>query len=529
MIKEEDFMAKNEKKPVIGLDFGNCNSFTCYISDFDEDTRMGGIVHDLLPPGELSNTGIPSVYYYSEKKGVLCGEAAVSSLAKPVRNRVNCLKRHLGERFNLDGKNFSYDEAVTAVIEHCVRRANEQLESGWMVTTNQIALSYPAGYTCAQRQRLIELAEKATLSDGTKVTVYGTIAEPAAAALDYLAEFARTDRDTTVLTYDLGGGTFDLALVSAYPSGRKNAEGETYYYDIIDTDALSDVGGTDFDEIMYGILNREFKLPEKPIYKEKVRNLAEKTKINLSKREIDEPEIEYSEDYVSVTVTRSEFEAQSSGLLERTIEKTRKILADHIHQQPELILLTGGASQMPMVQKAMEKAFPQFAGKIKQYRPSKAIAYGAARFGTSERNTDIQTETKTSSLVQQRVAYDIGISYVRMEDIKEKFIDTCIPAGTPIPYEGDFRESKTILDKQRYSLFAVYEAKKQNPDPDKVDEDYTEIMSVTLDHGSGVDKGTPSMARLCIDKLNRLKIEAYDVIQGERNKVDNTVELKNLS
>ena len=216
-------------KPVIGLDFGNYNSFTCYISDFDEGTKMGGIVHDLLPQG--LNDGIPSVFFYSKKIGTLCGEDAVRNRAKPVENRVRYLKRHLGERMTLDGGDTTipYDAAITEVIQHCVRKANEQLKSGYQVTTNLISLSYPATYTFAQRQRLIELAEKATLADGTKVKVYGTIAEPAAAALDYLAEFSKSTKETTILVYDLGGGTFDLALVSAYPAGKRNSSGDLYY------------------------------------------------------------------------------------------------------------------------------------------------------------------------------------------------------------------------------------------------------------------------------------------------------------
>ena len=106
-------------KPVIGLDFGNYNSFTCYISDFDEGTKMGGIVHDLLPQG--LNDGIPSVFFHSKKIGTLCGEDAVRNRAKPVENRKRYLKRHLGEKMTLDGGDTTipYDEAITEVIQHC--------------------------------------------------------------------------------------------------------------------------------------------------------------------------------------------------------------------------------------------------------------------------------------------------------------------------------------------------------------------------------------------------------------------------
>lgn len=222
---------------IIGLDFGNFNSFTCFISEFDVGTRMGGKVYDLLPP--RLPEGIPSVYFYSKRVGeTLLGENAVRARAIPLKNRLRYLKRHLGETTQLDGMTVSYDQAITDVIQHCIRSANKQLYDGWQMTTNLVSLSYPAAYTFAQRQRLIELAEKATLEDGRRVRVYGTIAEPAAAALDYLAEFAKSNKDTTVLTYDLGG-TFGLGLVSFYPQGRKTRDGYTYYYDIINTRGIS--------------------------------------------------------------------------------------------------------------------------------------------------------------------------------------------------------------------------------------------------------------------------------------------------
>ena len=328
-------------KPVIGLDFGNYNSFICYISDFDEGTKMGGIIHDLLPQ-EL-NDGIPSVFFYSKKIGILCGEDAVRNRAKPVENRVRYLKRHLGEIMTLDGGDttISYDEAITEVIQHCVRKANEQLKSGYQVTTNLISLSYPVAYSFAQLQRLIELAEKATLADGTRVKVYGTIAEPAAAALDYLAEFSKSTKDTTVLVYDLGGGTFDLTLVSAYPAGKCNSYGGLYYYDVIDNGGLA-VGGVDFDEIMFDLLAKKFNVPLKPVlYKHILRTLAEDVKIDLSSDEYAEANLFYNADYLAAEITRNEFEAASKDLLMKTIKATKEILDDHPNQQPEFILLTG--------------------------------------------------------------------------------------------------------------------------------------------------------------------------------------------
>ena len=514
-------------QPIIGLDFGNFNSFACFISDFDIGTRMGGTVHDLLPA--RLQEGIPSVYFYSNRVGeTLLGENAVRPRAVPLQNRLRYLKRHLGETTQLDGKTISYDQAITDVIQHCIRSANKQLNAGWQITTNLVSLSYPATYTFAQRQRLVELVEKATLEDGTRVKVYGTIAEPAAAALDYLAEFAKSNKDTTVLTYDLGGGTFDLGLVSVYPKGRKNRDGYTYYYDIINTRGISKLGGAEFDDVMFRLLSGKVRVSLNSNTTATLRNLAETTKVELSTSTEEIPQLYAGDDYIDIPITRREFEEASKDLLMRTIEETRKILQDHPNQKPEIILLTGGASQMPMVQREMENAFPQYKGKIIYFRPSRAIAYGAARFGTAERNPDVNLPGEKKIIVQPRIMYDIGVKYFNGDEDSKGFIFKFIAAGTPIPCVSN-TEGSTQRGEGRYAGFHVFEAIVPNPDNKEIDRDYIEIMSVSVDHGRVVPKGHPHETRMRVDEKGLLTIEARDSSSPDLPFSKATVELKNLS
>ncbi len=368
--------------PIIGLDFGDHNSFACFISDFGIGTRMGGTVYDLLRTrlGE----GIPSVFFYSKRVGetLLC-ENAVKPRAFPLHNRLSCLRRHLGEIVQLDDRTIYYDQAITDVIQHCIRSANKKLQDGWQMTTNLVSLSYPASYTFAQKQRLIELAEKATLEDGTRVKVYGTIAEPAAAALDYLAEFAKSNKDTTVLTYDLGSRDFELGLVSVYPKGRKNRDGYLYFYDTIDSRGIPGLGGADFDEVMFQLLYNKVRVPF-PLNSNNMillRDIAENTKVELSESTEEMPMLYVGDDFIDIPVSRREFEEASKGLLQKTIDATKRILDEHPNQKPEIILLTGGASQMPMVKRELEEALPQYKDKTIIFSSNSAIAYGAARYG----------------------------------------------------------------------------------------------------------------------------------------------------
>ena len=498
---------------IIGFDFGNCNSFLCIIKNLDEKTKLGGTVFDLLPQDCID--GIPSVYFYSNGT-VLCGEDTLRSAAKPETNKVRFLKGHLDETFVLkdpDGKEveIAYNDAITAVIQHCVRRANIELLANHHLSSHLVSLSYPTTFTTAERQRLIELAERATLEDGTHIKVYGTIAEPAAAALDYLAEFGDATKDTTVLVYDLGGGTFDLALVSAYPKGRMSGTGDMIYYDIHAEKGLDGVAGAAFDERLFKILKRKFNIPLKGLREVKVRELAEKAKKELTTSTVSNPAIEYQDDYIFAKVTREEFEAATEDLLAKTIELTKDMIAKHPNLQPDLIILTGGSSRMPMVKAALEAELPHFKGKIIDHRPSRAIAYGAARFGTEEKNREILGKKASASPIQRTLQHDIGIFFYQGKEDIHGHINIFLKKGTPIPCVSKYIESETHVPFQTDSQFRVFEATKDDPDNLKVDEDFTYIMAVTINHGSNPPRISHNKSRLLVDELGILHVEALNL------------------
>ncbi|MCR4642136.1 MAG: Hsp70 family protein [Lachnospiraceae bacterium] len=486
---------------IIGLDFGNYNTFSCFIQDFDEGTRLGGRVTSLMPPNARYAAGIPSVYFYSEKRGELFGEYAVR--VSPYSNQLRYLKRHMGETKKLDDRTIAYDDAIVSVLQHCIRSANRQLWIGFRQTTNLVSLAYPASYSRAQLNHLIELAEHATLEDGTRVKVYGTIAEPAAAALDYLAEYAKTDKNTTVLTYDLGGGTFDLGLVSVYPRGKQSTSGRTYYYDIVNTRGIN-VGGNEFDEVMFGLLKGKIKDILSPALTDNLHHLAVTIKENLTDLEEDNPQLLVGDESVDLPITRKEFEEASRDLLMQTIEATKQILEDHSHQAPEIILLTGGASQMPMVINALENALPQYKGKIFLYRPERAVAQGAARYGTSEPGTPGGTGP-----VFTRLPHSIGIRFYKGEGNQTKYINTFLEEGTELPCISRAVQSKMQHDG-RVAEFHVYEAIGDHPDPQNIGQ-YKDILSVNVDHGKQVSAGTLHESRIKVDKRGMLTVEARDL------------------
>ena len=514
---------------IIGLDFGNFNSYTSYINHFDTNNRMSGEPRELLPS---YTDGIPSVYYCSPTGKVSVCEDAVRDTATPLSNRLRYLKRNIGKTVKLlDSKKektieINYDEAITAVVQSVVRTADEYLTRNFQLSSNLVSLAYPANFTVAQRRRLIDLVEKATLANGTKIKVYGTISEPAAAALDYLSDENTPKKDMNVLTYDLGGGTFDVALVSAYPKGRKDNQGNIYYNDIIDADGIKDIGGYEFDGVVYDIIKEQIPVPIKGrrIYKlkEKSREIKERlTKVGPND-EINSI-FEVGDDEYRFTVSRKEFERKSYHLLKQTIDKTIQFLNRHKDQKPDLILLAGGASQMPMVKEALEKALPEYRGKVKSFRPAMAISFGAARFGTIEKNDDPAKHT-----IVKRLNYDLGIKYVNGENDKNGFIKVLAKAGDKLPLNNSCT-GLTVSKGLTRTTYNVFEAKGDNADIYKVSSDWTHVVVCEVLYGREMPKGSKSEAIINIDRNGLLKIQARDLTKPDAPYFKNEIVLKNLS
>ena len=254
---------------VIGLDFGNYNSFVSTIDNVDlRNTRLGGRPLALIADS-AGREGIPSVFFWKGNDKYLCCRAAVTGAAKPQRNRMRYLKNaefeaplrnSEGEGLQINGREWTYADAIREVIQEIVREANQQLQATKLETTNLISLAYPATWGSGKREKLRKIVESARLPNGDNLKVVGTIAEPAAAALDYLScDENKGKGEYNVLAFDLGGGTFDLALVSCYPNGKRMGNEKLKYYDIRATGGDDSIGGQKFDDIVFSLLSDKLK------------------------------------------------------------------------------------------------------------------------------------------------------------------------------------------------------------------------------------------------------------------------------
>jgi molecular chaperone DnaK (HSP70) len=187
----------------------------------------------------------------------------------------------------------------------------------------------------------------------------------------------------------------------------------------------------------------------------------------------------------------------------QTVDVMRKMLNEPNTPKPQLILLTGGASQMPIVKEVLTREFPGY--RIVDHEASKAIARGAARFATVEHDQQIHT-------ILQRTNLDLVIRFTRPDNTD--FMDVMIPRNTPLPFSPQERGGHTLSPKQSRVDVSLWEAVKTDPDTNQPDRDYKKVIPMVLDHTrSAESEGKTTLhnvTRISIDKNNIIHMEAWE-------------------
>lgn len=514
---------------ITGLDFGNKMAHASVVRNMDQN-RRGGTMYDLIDPDQP--LGMDTSFYYSANAGLLTGKDAVRRAVKEGQKPITCVKNLLHEKSIVcNGRSFSGTEIMKtvakAVLEDVVRQYEENISIGKPGSEPvNLTLGFPATFSVESRDLLVQTLNSIQLKDGRNVQVTGTIAEPAAAALSYLAEVsAQSDEEKVVQVFDLGGGTFDAAVCKVYPNGL--IEGNvTRYYDILATDGDAEIGGEKFTEIVNRILTGKLEASGENI-SARVRNniyaAAEDTKIELSKRTNCEPNITgfYGDD--TITITQEEFASDKeakrmTARMMDMMQAMQKQYAGHI----DMILVTGGASQMPMIHDALHKTFPKC--NIRTYKPARAVSYGAARYGVIEGSSEDRIDrvindkksssqdkkhSRTTGAIKQRTPHALGIRCFDKTSPKE-YVFEMIPSGTTIPFTSEYFDFNPHTGNQRRLMFKVYESKHMNADKEQPNRDYIQVVNAALDFDYEVEPNTVCCARLSINEKGMLYIEVCE-------------------
>jgi molecular chaperone DnaK len=373
---------------LIGIDLGTTNSCVAI---------MEGGKPKVIENSEGDRT-TPSIVAFTKDGEVLVGQSAKRQAVTNPQNTVAAVKRLIGRKFTdevvkrdmsmvsykivkadngdawveVQGKKMAPPEVSARVLMKMKKTAEDYL--GEPVT--EAVITVPAYFNDSQRQATKDAGRIAGLN------VKRIINEPTAAALAYGLDKDGGDRKIAV--YDLGGGTFDISVIEI-----AEVDGERQF-EVLSTNGDTFLGGEDFDLRVINYLADEFKkesgidVRKDPLAMQRLKEASEKAKIELSFSEQTEINLPYitadaaGPKHLNMKLTRAKLESLVEDLVQKTIEPCRTALKDAGLSMKDVgeVILVGGQTRMPMVQRVVKDLFGR--EPRKDVNPDEAVAVGAA-------------------------------------------------------------------------------------------------------------------------------------------------------
>lgn len=344
---------------IIGIDLGTTNSCVAV---------MEGGSPNVITNSEGART-TPSVVAFQKDGERIVGQVAKRQAVTNADRTIMSIKRKMGttEKVTIDGKAYTPQEISAMILSKLKSDAEAYL--GEPVT--QAVITVPAYFNDSQRQATKDAGKIAGLE------VLRIINEPTAAALAY----GMSDKDQTIMVYDLGGGTFDVSILEI-------GDG---VFEVLSTNGDTHLGGDDFDQKIIDYLITSFKntdgidLSTDKVAMQRLKEAAEKSKIELSATTTSEINIPFitadatGPKHMNITLTKAKFDELTADLVDRTLVCIRNAMRDAGLSASQIneVLLVGGSSRIPAVQEAVKKEM----GKEphKGINPDECVAVGAAR------------------------------------------------------------------------------------------------------------------------------------------------------
>jgi molecular chaperone DnaK len=373
---------------IIGIDLGTTNSCVAI---------MEGGKPKVIENSEGDRT-TPSIVAFTKDGEVLVGQSAKRQAVTNPQNTLAAVKRLIGRKFTDDvvqrdikmvpykivkadngdawvevqGKKMAPPEVSARVLMKMKKTAEDYLGE----TVTEAVITVPAYFNDSQRQATKDAGRIAGLN------VKRIINEPTAAALAYGLDKEGGDRKIAV--YDLGGGTFDISVIEI-----AEVDGERQF-EVLSTNGDTFLGGEDFDLRVINYLADEFKkesgidVRKDPLAMQRLKEASEKAKIELSSSQQTEINLPYitadaaGPKHLNMKLTRAKLESLVEDLVQKTIEPCRIALKDAGLTMKDVgeVILVGGQTRMPLVQKAVKDLFGR--EPRKDVNPDEAVAVGAA-------------------------------------------------------------------------------------------------------------------------------------------------------
>jgi molecular chaperone HscA len=489
-----------QEEVIVGIDLGTTNSLVAYIHPEDKKPIA---IND-----QGRGTIVPSIIHFTENGETIVGTEAKSYLLTDPANTIYSVKRLLGKSYNDLGTHKDYfgykviDDDREGLVKIKVKdkfyspielsgeilhELKERAEHSLKTPVRRAVITVPAYFNDSQRQATRDAGKLAGLD------VLRIVNEPTAAALAYGIGIDPNE-EKTVAVYDLGGGTFDISILSIHQG----------IFEVLSTNGDTYLGGDDFDRAIIDHWIKENELIADTINLDKqlsqeLRLKAEEAKKVLSSQEVYSGTIDNK---ITCTLEKHTFEMLIAPIVARTIKSCRVAMEDAKlkPEQIDAVIMVGGSTRVPMVYEAVSEFFGKPANN--SLNPDEVVALGAAI------QADILAGNRKDILLLDVTPLTLGI------ETMGGLMDPIIPRNSKIPTKAG-RQYTTSVDGQINMKISVYQGERD------IVKENRKLAEFDL-------KGIPAMpagfakvdVNFILNADGILKVEAIELRSGVKQEVE---------